>query len=452
MLHRQNRNQVWLKIFRTKLYQRHPLINKRGCLLLFTVFFFCTTRCSSTTGLHVSAVTTSPIGQIVIASDDRKSLQLYHYGIKGLYKNSTDSQYILPSCLITELKYLTDGSLAIITETNGIYIYPPNKTNKKILPLYIDPNHLEDNRIRDVFLFTHNESKKLYVTYKSPFGSGVTICKISENFRGAVFSTLNKQNSQLRSNYVHQIAVDLKGNIWFRYSSIEEEGVSRLSPSGEWDHFNMRNSELGDSGVTLMAIESKDEGLENDNIWFVTAAGLSRLEYKNGKEIWKLYGDKQTFINKIIRFLGLESYFTDAIMGIRDIVILQDSILIANMHAIFHFTGEYINRFVPETVKDIDDCEISHIAYFNNFVHVFIKLPLKQDPSIRSLMILNLKKRIWQRMNYWPILQAYPDNIHLLPLDANNSQVILIYSSGELKSAIYNYPRSELNETPILTP
>jgi len=411
----------------------------RGGSIFFIAVVMLFAGCAS--GLRVNSAVSLNREKLLLSTEGGNSEILY-------YSNTVLSHWLpgkeAPFGEIVSLDLLNDGAVLAITEKNGIVVFPD--AQGKPVHLAIDDNKLPDHRIRNTCLYQFGKIKKLYVTYYSPGGTGVTECTIKNNWKDITYNTLNRNGSGLRSNYVHQVVPDIRGNIWFRYSASKKEGVSRLNLKGEWDHFDRRNSELGDNGVILIRPEKRGMGQDGDNIWFVSGAGLSRLQYRGKKENWKLFGDKSNVIDTMARAIGIQSWFTDAIVDIVDIEILDDAILIANKEAIYHFKGKNINRFLPETTGGINEHRIFDIKFRAGTIIAKIHSAHEPNPPVRSVMLFDLEKRRWKKLEYFHLANQFPRNIYFIPYNEKQDFVVLKYVSGPSRLAIFDYVTGGLRE------
>ncbi|MFH0974701.1 MAG: hypothetical protein V1874_02840 [Spirochaetota bacterium] len=402
--------------------------------LLFTTSAFFIFGCSSAS-MYVRDAVPVDKEKIVISADVKSGNNLFSYGGSGLEKLINDPGFkSFPSPVVNLYRY--KDIVAAVTDSDGIFI--PGTAERKTLQIPINAQGLPDHRIRDLYFKTEPEGFKIFITYFTPGGVGVTECNINKDFQVAC-KTYNTFNSELKSNFVHQIVSDIKGNIWFRYSDSAMAGVSRLNPDGKWYHFDRRNSNIGDSSVMLIRAESENEGLKGDNVWFVTAGGLSKLQYGEAKEEWFFYGDKQTVANKFINAIGLQHWFTDAIVDIRDLAVLPDSLIIANKDALFHFTENNIERFVPDVTGGTDALRITEIQCRNNNIFVKIRPHREPVPSIRYFMLFQRDLRKWQKIDYWQFEKEYAKEILLLPYNENEDILIINYPSKKSRIAFFSY-------------
>ena len=293
---------------------------------------------------------------------------------------------------------------------------------------------------------------KLYVTYYSPNGTGVTECTIDKDYTTVQYKTMNKLNSGLKSDYVHQVACDTKGNLWFRYSPGENSGISRLTPNGEWSNYTHINSELSDPSVSIMKVEKQGEGLSGDNIWFASEHGLTRLTYESdGKETWKLYGKKGGSVGDFaMKIVGLEQRFSDAVMYINSVEILPDSLLFSNNKILYHFTGDNINSFPSDDIGGIEENYIESMFYRNSKSFVTIISKKKGDRVIKSFRSFDLTKRIWSKVDVYKVRKTQPLNILFTPINEKTDFVSLSYKLEEPAYAVYDYTTGEI--TPVAMP
>ncbi len=355
---------------------------------------------------------------------------------------------------ISLMRPVDGNTIALVTEDDGIFVF--SRDTGDLMHIPVRDGYLASDRIRDVYYSENDDSGILFVVYAAAVGAGFTECRTNDGFQSVKCKTFTKLNSDLKSDFVHQVEKDARDNLWIRYAPHRLSGVSRVNRNGKWDHFTKYNSELGDNSVSLVKAEKPGEGLEDDRVWFVSKAGISSLQYtldddEEGKdtyrEKWKLYGEKQAVVNKLVRAIGVQSWFTDAITDVSDIIISSNSVLFVGQEALFSFDGTDINRFIPEDVGGLDDIRIHKVIPREN--HYIVMMISHHDPAktIRSVMIFNYKDRTWHRLDYWGFAKTYPDNISFLPVDLEEDIVILMYKNAEPVFAQLKY--SNFNLVPI---
>jgi hypothetical protein len=395
-------------------------------LLLISIFLQLVPGCATNTPI-IRDVTTSHLDNGILFFIKKPSASgLYKYDISGSISPVDTNQLNLPADIVK--LYNINNYYAVITQKDGIFII--SQDFKKSMNIPVNSGALPDYRINDIFQDTYDGNPRIFVTYYTPAGMGVTECKISGDFNFSC-AQFNTSNSELKSNFVDQVISDMKGNIWFRYASRLSLGVSRLDAEGKWFHFNSTNSNIGNNKVLLMRSENESNGHKGDNVWFATGSGLSKLQYGQEKEEWFFFGDKQTFTDKLVDAIGIRHWFTDAIIDIVDIAILPDSIIIANKYALFYFTENNIERYLPETTGGIEELRIEHIVQSNNNIFVVIKPRREPEPLIRYLMLFQLDSKKWHNIDYWPLEKEYAADAVINPLDADTYAILFKYPSGE---------------------
>ena len=393
-----------------------------------------------------------------------------------------------------KILYTFGDIIAAVYEKKGISLF--TEKSQKEIHISVAPGMLAEKTIRGV---AWNPVKKsIFITYRSRAGSGVTECSVDFEKYSVKCATLTKENSQLKSNYVAQTAVDARGNTWFRYEPSLELGVSRIDTAGEWDHYDNSNSQLGSSSITIIRPEKKDQGFKGDNVWFVSSAGLSRLQYdgkkkkkkiveekkpvdddeedagkkivvrdykdkddgkaddkkddkkidkkddsakktvkKESNEAWIFYGDKNAADHALWRVMGIHSWFTDAIVDIIDLEILNDSILIATKDAVYHFETSSMLRYVPKMTGGIEKNIIISIFSRNN--HFFVKIIPEQEANyVSAFMAFDMDKKKWQNIDFWKIKNTFPINVTFIPYNSDSDIVLLKYLQ-ETRVALFRY-------------
>ncbi len=369
---------------------------------------------------------------------------------------------VLHEKTISIIRPLDGNTIALVTEDDGIYVYFGDTGDYMHMP--VKKGFLASESIRDVYYTKYDDSRVLYVVYAAAVGAGFTECRTTDGFRTVKCKTFTKMNSELKSDFVHQVEKDTRDNLWVRYAAHRLSGVSRISNDGRWDHFTKYNSEVGDNSVSLLKTEKHGEGLEGDYVWFVSKAGISSLQYvqeenEDGKvtyrEKWKLYGEKQTVVNKLVRAIGVQSWFTDAITDVSDIVITSNSVVFIGQQALFRFDGNDINRFIPEDAGGLDDIRIHKVIRRGD--HFVVLMAAHHDPAktIRSVMIFKSPDRTWHRLKYWDFAKTYPDKMSFLPVGKGKDIVIMMYKNTNPVFAELNYEKItlvpvEVNLNPIV--
>ena len=87
-------------------------------------------------------------------------------------------------------------------------------------------------------------------------------------FDGTSFTRYTMENSQLPSNFIRNLKVDSKNNIWLSYGSNREGGLAKFDGTN-WTLFTPDNSDLPGHGVAGIAID------KNDLIWLTVQGYLT---------------------------------------------------------------------------------------------------------------------------------------------------------------------------------
>lgn len=405
--------------------------------LVITVFAVLLTHCASGSLRINDAAATAP-EKVLLAAEKNNSAVIYEYGSSGFEQQFKDSGITSPAERI-----YTDRNLTIlVTGNNGLYVFGLSDVKPLHIPVAADA--LADPRIYDLFVDTLSETPTIYITYLTPAGNGVTECSISspENYQCKTYTTAN---SELKSNLVHQVLRDTKGGLWFRYSPNEVLGVSRRAADMTWHHYSKQNSNIGENSVSLIRADGEENGFPGVNVWFVTAAGLSRFSYGE-KEEWFFYGDKNTFVNKVTQAIGIQSWFTDAIVDITDIDFGPTSVMIANKYALFNFSERNVERFLPETTGGADNLRISGMFMRGGFVYAKIRAHREKNPAIRHLMVFDTAKKKWTDVKYWKLHNSYAEDIVINPFNERNDLLLLKYKDGKTILALMSREDFSLKE------
>ncbi|WP_430812537.1 MULTISPECIES: hybrid sensor histidine kinase/response regulator transcription factor [unclassified Carboxylicivirga] len=139
---------------------------------------------------------------------------------------------------VRSIAFNKQGEAVVAVDRLGLFIM--DKSHKVKQQLAHDPdntNSIRQNSIHDIYIDEFN-------TYWLASGeTGIDILYNSNNPFKNIAHILNEKNS-LHNNSVRSICEDNYGNIWFG----TEDGLSCLSPSGEWSTFN-RFNQLSDIPV-----------------------------------------------------------------------------------------------------------------------------------------------------------------------------------------------------------
>ncbi|MDH5718590.1 MAG: hypothetical protein OEZ22_13270 [Spirochaetia bacterium] len=345
---------------------------------------------------------------------------------------------------------ISNDVIAMASEEKGIFFF--SLSAKKIIS-QIPLENLADYRIRNLYYNFYKKEKTLFITYYTPTGSGVTLCTVNLKNNNTNFdcSQLNTNNSELTSDFVNEIDFDTKDNIWFRYSILAGHGVSRLSPDGKWSHYTKYNSDLGSSEIEILLCEKQSEGIAEDNIWFASENGLSRLMYKNNEEEFKFFGDKKGGASTVTKFLGIEDWFTDAIINITDLKTMPNALAISNKKAIYVFTGDNINQYSPENFGGYDKNIIGGLFYQDEYIYAKIYSTRSHPSVIKSINIFNLKEKRWNIVNLWQFEKIDPLDASIYSLDEKRVFFILKYKHEDDKIIIYNTADSSIKNLLIPT-
>lgn len=328
--------------------------------------------------------------------------------------------------------FRTGNVTVMTTEHDGIFVSAPSHLSFEHVP--VGSGAIIDETICDVYIDTAETGPEIYITYLSAAGSGVTVCTVPPDQKLSC-RQMTKANSGLKSDYVRQVLRDASGSLWFRYSPNEAIGVSRLAPGGGWTHYSTQNSNVGGNDVSVMRADDESEGFPGVNMWFVSSAGLSRFSCGE-KEEWFFYGDKNTFINKVTQAIGIQSWFTDAIIDIVDIAFTRNSVMIANKYALFDFSEKNVERFIPETTGGIDDLRISGMTMLGGNVFVEVRPYRVKNPPVRHFMVYSPAGKKWTDVRYWKLHSAHASGISVVAYDAAHDLVLFRYPDGETSVAL----------------
>ena len=403
-----------------------PLLLKRQFLFSFLIMALASGCVSGRVRINDAVSVSSD--KLLLSADTASGSGLYYFKGAGL-ESPADISWPLTESSIQVL-YKEKNRYVAITENKGIFII----SEKGSVQIPVEKNALPDYRIRGLNFVSSDKDLRFFVTYYTPAGVGVTDCRITEKGQYSC-TTYNTKNSALKSDFVHQVVADIRGNIWFRYSEAVASGVTKMTPDGKMKLYDRSNSNIGDNTVIMIRAEEKGMGLKGDNVWFVTQGGISKLSYEGEKETWFFYGDKQTFSNKFIKALGVQHWFTDAIIDITDIMIMPDAVFIANKYALFRFTEDNVERFLPEQTGGIEENRIDRIFPMDKNIFTMVTSHREPKPVIRHLLIFQSDIKEWKEVRYWQLKKAFAGDISILPFDADRFFVLLHYPDGETKAA-----------------
>ncbi|WP_430815668.1 ATP-binding protein [Carboxylicivirga sp. RSCT41] len=132
---------------------------------------------------------------------------------------------------VRSIAFNRQGEAIVAVDRLGLFVM--DKSLKILLQFEHDPdnfNSIRQNSIHDIYIDEFN-------TYWLASGeTGIDILYNTNKPFKNITHILNEKNS-LHNNSVRSICDDNLGNIWFG----TEDGLSRLSPSGEWSTFNRFN-------------------------------------------------------------------------------------------------------------------------------------------------------------------------------------------------------------------
>ena len=300
----------------------------------------------------------------------------------------------------------------------------------------------------------------IWIRYPENLALGVT--RIGPDGRWRSFTSMN---SELGENGVQAVRPEpedmgLKGSyVWFvtraGLTSLQYKSDEKAKPAPEKKRSGPERAvpkveiiETEDSGFTVYSVEMEESGYtaEKDETEDHTAEKEPAKPETEYEEIWKLYGEKRTG-GLITRMLGIQDWFTDAIVGITSLAFTDDAVIIAVKDRIFRFDGEDINSYAPETgVGGLDDLRIHSIMIRNGLIIVrTVPFP---DPGnvVRSVSVFNIEKREWKSLDIWSIGRENPGQVEFIPYKENEDLVVFTYNKSESKFATFNL------ETGILKP
>ena len=439
-----------------KIIKRIPSLFREGILLFCIGAIICSYCSCDTSKLTLIDLLQLEDGQILLAVNHQNKNHLIVYR-DGIIETWGKPSFLEDVGQIKKLTKLNDSMFAVITEKNGIFLYPikNNTDTNPVIHLPVEDDALADKNIRAVYFYNYNNDRKLYVIYGTPKGSGATEVLFKNGWAIDHYATLDITSSELRSNNLIQIEIDMKGNTWFNYSRKEEKGVSRLSPKGEWVHFDRNNSELPDKFVRYLRSEGPDDGVSGDNVWFASVSGLTRLEYKPGqkdeedREKWKLYGERESTGGIIARAMGIRELVSDAVLDLIDLHVTDKLLLMANTTGVYTFNGRSINRFIPDTSGGLNETQVKDINYRDGYVIVKTRPLAKQNQYVDSVCLLDIKKRKWIKVKLWDFDKNYPRNIYFIPYKKGIDFVALDYMNSATKFAFFDYETLKLKKIEI---
>jgi hypothetical protein len=375
----------------------------RAIISIFIIAASLASAACLSSGYSVPSVVDLGRGNALIAvNHSDKNSSIYHYR-----SGKAEFEYDLKSG--EKIRWIQESGqvVVVLAELGVLYVYPRGKNST----LKIEP---PDGQRKVLCAHFDAQKRVLYVSYESGAGSGISVYEFDESYDTYKTSLMTTKNSKLRADYVHQIVSDTRGALWIRYSAALELGVSRIKSDGKWNHFDLSNSNIGSDKVFIVRPEPAGYGLPGENIWFVTGSGLSTLKYLDNKEEWVFYGKKNSATDRLTMAMGIQSWFTDAILNIQDIAVTADSLIIADRGALYHFDGEKIDRYIPKRVGGIEDMRIVGLSMKGADIVVRISPYPNVDRILRYILIFDLNNKNWTELKVWDFNSEYPSDVWFL--------------------------------------
>ncbi len=402
-----------------------------GAVILLPVILAVTSACG-TTPVRIDGGMSLPQKKVLLSARLMDKAALLEVSADG----SVVPSGILPKEM-RGVKLTSPGSfqdLFYAEGDGGLHLFLPKKKKYFLVPR--GSKGLNGDAIRNIHVTRSGREYRFLVTYLAPRGGGVTDCRVGGDLTSFTCTSLNKRNSDLKSDRVHETVFDHAGNLWFRYSPRDLAGISRLKKNGNWQHFDRNNSDLGDNAVSIIHVEKKNRGFTGENIWFVTRAGLSRLRYDKKEEEWKLFGEKHSLGDTITRAMGIDTWFSDAIVGIVDLAVRKDHLMIATKYAVYRFKEGNVNRFAPKEAGGLDELRIRSMVVRGDTV--FVVISPQRDPrrEIVAIKIFKIKDRTWHSLKYWGLNRQYPRHVKFFSIDSDHDAIVFSYGNRGDKAAL----------------
>ncbi len=286
---------------------------------------------------------------------------------------------------------------------------------------------------------------KLCITYNSGGGSGVTSCTLGPGYTPASCVTLTTENSDIRSDHVAEAVQDLAGDLWFRYHTFADKGVSRLKPDDTWQHFDHKNSELASSAVSMIVVENKNEGLPGDNIWFVAETGITSYESVDGKDVWKLYGEKTSAKDTIARFIGVDTWFKHKINNVHSLEIAGPVIYAANHNNIIEISAAGTTFIDLDGLGGPERKKIGKMFYRKGTILAIVMSEKRQAESVEVIMAYDLKNKKWQEVPYRNKGEEKATTVFFTPISDSNDLATFSFRYSNARFVLYDYAHGSLS-------
>ena len=185
----------------------------------------------------------------------------------------------------------------------------------------------------------------------------------------------------LRSPKIKSLTTDARGAVWILYDDAGL-GVSRLSATTitNWDS---RNCALPVDAVDFLVAEPAGEGPPGDGTWFVTVDGLTRFDPDTGS--WTHFGRRHGEITDALRVLGLDEYFTEAIVNIRGLACGPSELWISTPGRIWRYDGRSFERLPADFVEGLSRLRYGTLAWIDGAIRVaLVDLDRREVVSVGS--------------------------------------------------------------------
>ena len=302
---------------------------------------------------------------------------------------------------IKEIFTLADNTYAMVHFDESVSVYLPES----------DPVKIDETPGASVHdMYYDRKGQQLYLTFKSTNGNGIRQCKLAQ-----IECSFITESDGLRTNHVDAVALDNDGNLWARYDSSEESGISMRKPGEKFLHFDQSNTELAENSVYYMKFEKPGQGLPGENLWFVSRSGLTRLKREGESQTWKLYGKKSSFTTTMARLAGIEDWFNkNAIPGIKQIEFIDNGLLLNNGKQLYLLKEESVQQFRPGQLDGLVEARIGYIEICNRGILTPVYTKTAGKFELSALLILDIETRQWQNIDFLHILKAPVEKVKIL--------------------------------------
>ncbi len=228
--------------------------------------------------------------------------------------------------------------------------------------------------------------------------------------QGDTWAHRGPANSALRSGKIRRMVLDARGGLWLEYAK-SKLGVTRLTALGA-TNYDTGNSALPYDTIDRIVAELEGAGLPGDQVWFVTVDGLTRYDLGDGA--WKHYGRPHGQATDVLKFLGMDTLFSKAILRIQDVAVGQGCIWISTPGRIYRYDGQKFQPVPAAYVEGLSRLRYARVAGAGNMVWVsLINTDSREIPAIASYQ----PGQKWERYQLRELGLAAPAELILSPLN-----------------------------------